>query len=241
MSGLADSIRRFVVEKYILPATRSGYSVIKIRAGDVHRAMGLVNRVPAVITALGSRRFIEFANDVLRDIGYCIRLVSMEGPRFSTTTTFTYEILSAEKCLVKANSGSAKSEFQSESFRASSLNEDVARRIISEFLSIPLYKERIDIFGKLKEFDLVNIGYRVIGDIKGFTYSGPAAAEFSNIIEYVWLMEKLEKYTNVKWRKIIVGYGRREIFERFRKRYDPWLEDLEIYFIDEKLKVHKIR
>jgi len=249
MCGLVDSIRRFVVEEYILPAIREGRRIVRIRAGDVHKAKGLTGRVPAVITALGSKKFIEFTNSLLRGRGYCIKFVGKEGPGQSTTTTFTYEIVPIEECGIEEALGLKEKPDVTDEVKSSMrisrgpsvVDEDVARRVISEFLDVPLYKERVNIFGKFKEFDLVNVAQRIVGDIKGFTYGGVAAAEFSNIVEYVWLMEKLEQYTGVKWRKIIVGYGRCEIFERFKRRYDPWLGDLEIYFIDEKLKVHRIR
>ena len=111
---------------------------------------------------------------------------------------------------------------------------------MSSYLGIPLYKQRLDIYGKFKEFDLVNVEYRIVGDFKRFKYKGSAMAEMSNLVEYVWLMEKLEKYTNTQWRKIIVGADNSKTFETFARRYNPWLEDLEIYFITHDQKIIKI-
>mgnify|MGYP000327148167 CR=1 FL=1 len=112
---------------------------------------------------------------------------------------------------------------------------------MSKYLGVPFYKEKLNINGKFKEFDLVNVMHRVVGDFKRFKYGGEASAEMSNLAEYVWLMEKLEKYTHMKWRKIIVGAGNIKTFQIFAKRYDQWLEDLEIYFITAQRKVIKIR
>lgn len=42
-------------------------------------------------------------------------------------------------------------------------------------------------------------------------------------------------------RKIIVGLGKPRVFQIFCKRYDAWLDDVEIYFIDADDKVNKIR
>ena len=112
---------------------------------------------------------------------------------------------------------------------------------MSSYLGIPLYKQRLNIFGKFKEFDLVNIEHRVVGDFKRFKYKGPAMAEMSNLVEYIWLMEKLEKYTNTQWRKIIVGAGNRKTFETFARRYNPWLGDLVIYFIMSDREVIRIK
>jgi len=52
---------------------------------------------------------------------------------------------------------------------------------------------------------------------------------------------KLEKSSDRKWRKLIVGMGNRETFEKYAKLYGPWLGDLEIYFIDNNKKLWNIR
>ena len=66
-------------------------------------------------------------------------------------------------------------------------------------------------------------------------------AEMSNMIEYIWIMEKLEKYTGARRRKIIVGAGNRKTFETFVRRYNPWLEDVEVYYITQDHKIVKLR
>ena len=50
---LADRVRRFAFEHYVSMARARGFVEVEIRAGDVHRAMGLANRMPAVCAALG--------------------------------------------------------------------------------------------------------------------------------------------------------------------------------------------
>jgi hypothetical protein len=45
---LADRIRRFAFETYVLPLRGARDSEILIRAGDLHKAMGLGDRMPAV-------------------------------------------------------------------------------------------------------------------------------------------------------------------------------------------------
>ena len=118
--------------------------------------------------------------------------------------------------------------------------EEEARRALTELLGIPLTKEKLLIFGKRKEFDLVNIKARVVGDVKRYTTKNPTA-EMKEISEYVWLMEKLEASTKWKWRKIIVGAGERSIFEKYVRNYDAWLGDVEIFFLNSKRKLHKLR
>ncbi|MCY3810549.1 MAG: hypothetical protein OXH15_01980 [Gammaproteobacteria bacterium] len=54
-----------------------------IRAGDLHRKLGLTGRAPAVCSALGSKIFARLAGVVLID---------RVGPRQSTTTQFRYSL-----------------------------------------------------------------------------------------------------------------------------------------------------
>ena len=118
--------------------------------------------------------------------------------------------------------------------------EEQAREVLSQLFGVPLKKEKLMIFGKLKEFDLVNIRARIVGDVKRYTVKNPTA-EMKEISEYVWLMEKLEASTGWKWRKIIVGAGRRSVFEKYARNYDAWLGNVEIYFMNEEGKLDKLR
>jgi hypothetical protein len=81
----SDSIRRHAYEKYILQARRRKEKLISINVGDVHRELGLSNRVPLVCAALGSKKFLS---------EHGLRIVSKTGPPSgqSTTVTFLYEM-----------------------------------------------------------------------------------------------------------------------------------------------------
>jgi hypothetical protein len=59
--------------------------MVRIVAGDVHKALGLHNRVPLVCNALASREFLKENR---------LRIESRVGPPslLSTTVTFTYLI-----------------------------------------------------------------------------------------------------------------------------------------------------
>jgi hypothetical protein len=57
----ANRIRQFAIDHYIAPARAAGRMEITIRAGDIHKDMGLTNAMPAVCSAIGSRKFDELA------------------------------------------------------------------------------------------------------------------------------------------------------------------------------------
>jgi hypothetical protein len=79
-------VRDYARRQYIETARRRGESVVQIVAGDVHKALGLSNRVPLVCNALSSKSFLEENRIVLE---------SREGPPsgLSTTVRFTYRLV----------------------------------------------------------------------------------------------------------------------------------------------------
>lgn len=79
--GQADAIREYALAAYVVPWRKSDADVLTIRAGDVERRMGLRNATPNVCSALEGRKFLALAN---------LELMSRDGPRRSTTTTYHY-------------------------------------------------------------------------------------------------------------------------------------------------------
>ena len=82
----ADRVRQYVLTEYIRPARERGDQNVSVTAGEVHKALGLKNRIPLVCAALRSARF-QAANH--------LRLKDVTGPPsgMSTTVKFTFEIL----------------------------------------------------------------------------------------------------------------------------------------------------
>jgi len=82
---LSDRIRDYARREYVEPARRRRETAVRIVAGDVHKALHLTNRVPAVCSALSSKGFLE---------GNHLELKSREGPPsgLSTTVVFTYHL-----------------------------------------------------------------------------------------------------------------------------------------------------
>jgi hypothetical protein len=85
VASLSDLVRDYARREYIDPARVRGDRTVRIRAGDVHRALHFTNRVPLVCNALASKGFLERNQ---------LQLESRQGPPsgLSTTATFTYRI-----------------------------------------------------------------------------------------------------------------------------------------------------
>ncbi len=81
--GLADQIREHAFENFIEPRIAAGDTNVTVRAGDVHDSMNLVERLPAVCSALETQKFLSDNN---------LRIKERRGPKQGTTTTFVYEL-----------------------------------------------------------------------------------------------------------------------------------------------------
>jgi hypothetical protein len=79
----ADRIREFVRDRYVAPARIDGRAQITIRAGDVHRAMSLVQAMPAVCSAIGSKKFVEIAG---------VTPINRIGPAHGANVWFTFGV-----------------------------------------------------------------------------------------------------------------------------------------------------
>lgn len=86
MAKMADAIRTYTRNKYVLPARKQKLRRFSIRAGDVVRDLKLYGRVPAVCSALGRNLFLKQNG---------LKLVESTGPDSgqSTTVTYTYEFV----------------------------------------------------------------------------------------------------------------------------------------------------
>jgi len=80
----ADRIRAFVARHYLQNARAKGLDEVRVVAGDVHKAMGLVNRMPAVCSVLDGKILLH-END--------LELVERTGPPQGATAAFRYRIL----------------------------------------------------------------------------------------------------------------------------------------------------
>ena len=122
--------------------------------------------------------------------------------------------------------------------------ENIARKLIESELNTILNSGKININGKTKDFDLLNIDEKIVGDIKHYKMTSGGnnpSAKFSVLNEYAWLMQKLEQFDNQKWKKIFVIGQDRKVVEKYISTFDLWLDDIEIYFCDSDSTLEKMR
>ena len=82
MTSQADRIRQYVATKIGDPARQAGKPGFEVRAGDVHRALGLTNALPNICSAIGGRQFLALAG---------VRIASRNGPRAGANVFFRFE------------------------------------------------------------------------------------------------------------------------------------------------------
>jgi len=122
--------------------------------------------------------------------------------------------------------------------------ENVARKAIENELDTILNSGKININGKAKDFDLLNIDEKIVGDIKHYKMTSGGnnpSAKFSVLNEYSWLMQKLEQYEKENWRKIFVIGEDPNVVKKYISTFDAWLDDIEFYFCDAEGKLTKMR
>lgn len=80
----SDDVRKHVEEQYIRDSRKKGVQRFTVNAGEVHRALGLHNRVPLVCSAIQSQKFLH---------QHGLKLVEKSGPAsgISTALNLTFE------------------------------------------------------------------------------------------------------------------------------------------------------
>jgi hypothetical protein len=79
----ADQIRNFAESHYVRPNRTAGIKQITIRAGDIHKRMGLTSPMPQVCGAIGSNKFQS---------AYNVRLINRTGPTNGADVYFIFGI-----------------------------------------------------------------------------------------------------------------------------------------------------
>ncbi len=82
----ADRIRLFTFATVIAPARNANRQTVTVRAGDLHKEMGLQNRYASVVNALRGRKFAALAD---------VTILRQEGARVGASTEFTFALTDA--------------------------------------------------------------------------------------------------------------------------------------------------
>ena len=82
---ISNRVREYVAREYIEPARRRKQPTVTVKAGDVHKAVGLTQRVPLVCQTLTGRKFLEENH---------LTLEKAEGPKsgLGTKMIYTYRL-----------------------------------------------------------------------------------------------------------------------------------------------------
>jgi hypothetical protein len=89
----------------------------------------------------------------------------------------------------------------------------------------------VEVRGKAKAFDLVNVEHHAVGDAKFYkmTVGGNnPSAKFSTLNEYCWLLQKLPE----TWTKFLIVGEERALVETYVRRYGPWLDGVDMFFFE---------
>jgi len=218
---LTDEIRRFSCDNYINPARERGENQITILSGDVHARMRLRSRMPAVCSALRSRKLQRMCGVRL------IREIRRPGvKRDSSTNRFVFELVNVERTEEKLLVKRTEERVSPEVF------EELCREELSKHFGVPLTKGRVQ--GIPKEFDMVSSDGKTIGDAKYLTMVGGERippAKFSVIAEHVWFLEKIP----AAHKFLVFGNDRRVPIE-WLKRYGHLVKNVVFFFLDEKTR-----
>jgi len=86
--SLAETTKRHVITKYVVPARSRGQERLEVRVGNIAKELGLSNRTPSVFSTLSSQSF-------QREAG--LELIEKRGGPASggpsTTVQFVYKVL----------------------------------------------------------------------------------------------------------------------------------------------------
>ncbi len=81
---VSDEIREHVIRKHFEPAKAAEKKELTLRAGDIHKELGLEGRMPAVCRVWGSNRLEKEAR---------VHQLKTQGPHNGSNGRLTYAIL----------------------------------------------------------------------------------------------------------------------------------------------------
>ena len=119
--------------------------------------------------------------------------------------------------------------------------EKNVRKIVEDYFKTSFPQDDfVDINGKNKKFDFVDIKNKIVGDAKFYSFTkggNRPSAKFSILNEYVWLLQKLPN----SWKKFLVIGTDSNLVKKYVREYKPWLENITIFYSDGKSILNKIK
>lgn len=82
-SNKSDEIRKYVKNKFIIPARVKKTARVTFTALDVAKGMGLEDRYPMVCSSIDAKKFLEYAR---------VNLIRREGAVQGSTAKWTYKV-----------------------------------------------------------------------------------------------------------------------------------------------------
>lgn len=78
-----DQIRHFILDRYIVPARSAGLKEVTVRAGDIHKEMGLSSRMPSVCSAIEGIKLCQLAS---------VSITKRRGPPKGANVFVTFDL-----------------------------------------------------------------------------------------------------------------------------------------------------
>jgi len=120
----ADAVRAFALDNYVEPARQSGERFVTIRTGNVHKAMELKNKMPAVCSALRAKKFEALAG---------VTLVKEEGPYQGANLYLRFKLLRAGEERPQRGSIASSARSTGAQSRTVSRMEQRCKQLVDEF------------------------------------------------------------------------------------------------------------
>lgn len=79
----SDRISQHILDTHFVPVWRARREALEVRAGNIHKEIGLVDRMPAICSVLGSQRFQRLTRS---------RLVERRGPHNGANAVFVFRL-----------------------------------------------------------------------------------------------------------------------------------------------------
>ncbi len=164
MSTLADQIRKFVVRRFIKPRIQRGEKEIHVKAGDVAKEMGLVERMPAVCSALRSVKMRELVKKLCNVDVEIEEIKRKNVKRNSSTNIYIFRII--EKGTEKTKFQQTNWSYENEWFEETNIARKIKEWLEKKGWNIKKFNERKEQRGP--DIEAEKDEKKIIIEVKGY-------------------------------------------------------------------------